>query len=78
VHSLGHGVGLSVHEHPRLAETAAPEERVQAGMVLTIEPGLYYPEDGFGIRVEDYVWLHPASGLPETIGVFDKELVIPL
>ncbi|MDP7644150.1 MAG: M24 family metallopeptidase [Anaerolineales bacterium] len=78
VHSLGHGVGLSVHEHPRLAETAAPEERVQAGMALTIEPGLYYPEDGFGIRVEDYVWLHPASGLPETIGVFDKELVIPL
>ena len=78
VHALGHGVGLSVHEYPRLAETAAPEERVRAGMVLTIEPGLYYPEDGYGIRVEDYVWLDPASGQPETIGVFDKELVIPL
>ncbi len=78
VHSLGHGIGLSVHEHPRLAETAAPEERVQAGMVLTVEPGLYYPEDGYGIRVEDYIWVDPESGQPETIGLFDKELVIPL
>jgi Xaa-Pro aminopeptidase len=47
-------------------------------MVLTIEPGLYYPDDGYGIRVEDYVWMDPKSGLPETIGVFDKELLIPL
>jgi Xaa-Pro aminopeptidase len=78
VHSLGHGVGLSVHEYPRLAETAASEERVQAGMVLTIEPGLYYPEDGYGIRVEDYVWMNPESGQSEIIGVFDKELVIPI
>lgn len=78
VHSLGHGIGLSVHEHPRLAETAGPEERVKAGMVLTIEPGLYYPDDGYGIRVEDYVWMDPKSGLPETIGIFDKELLIPL
>jgi Xaa-Pro aminopeptidase len=78
VHSLGHGVGLSVHEHPRLAETAMPEEKVLAGMVLTIEPGLYYPGDGFGIRVEDYVWIDPESGQSEIIGAFDKDLVIPL
>ncbi len=78
VHSLGHGVGLSIHEHPRLAETASPEERVRAGMVLTIEPGLYYPEDAYGIRVEDYIWMDPKTGHPQTIGVFDKELVIPL
>ena len=78
VHSLGHGVGLSIHEYPRLAETVAQDEEVQAGMVLTIEPGLYYPEDGYGIRVEDYVWIKPENGQPETIGAFDKELVIPL
>ena len=78
VHSLGHGVGLSIHEHPRLAETASPEELVRAGMVLTIEPGLYYPEDAYGIRVEDYIWMDPKTGHPQTIGVFDKELVIPL
>ena len=78
VHSLGHGVGLSIHEYPRLAETVAPDEMIQEGMVLTIEPGLYYPEDDYGIRVEDYVWMKPENGQPETIGSFDKELVIPL
>jgi Xaa-Pro aminopeptidase len=47
-------------------------------MALTIEPGLYYPEDNIGIRVEDYVWLDSKTGYPETIGTFDKELVIPI
>ena len=47
-------------------------------MALTIEPGLYYPEDNIGIRVEDYVWFDPETGSPETIGTFDKELVIPI
>ncbi len=78
VHTLGHGIGLSVHEHPRLSETASQNDIIQAGMALTIEPGLYYPEDKFGIRVEDYVWLDPETGYPETIGTFDKELVIPI
>ena len=78
VHSLGHGIGLSVHEHPRLSETAPETDIIQAGMALTIEPGLYYPEDNIGIRVEDYVWIDPETGSPETIGIFDKELVIPI
>ena len=78
VHTLGHGIGLSVHEHPRLSETASENDIIQAGMALTIEPGLYYPEDNIGIRVEDYVWLDSKTGYPETIGTFDKELVIPI
>jgi Xaa-Pro aminopeptidase len=51
-HSTGHGVGLEVHEAPRLAKgqtrTLAP------GMVVTIEPGIYIPDDG-GVRIEDMV-----------------------
>jgi Xaa-Pro aminopeptidase len=44
IHSLGHGVGLNIHEEPRLSQ------RLVAGNVITIEPGLYYD---YGIRVED-------------------------
>jgi len=51
-HSTGHGVGLEIHEPPRLGK--AQEERLQAGMVITIEPGVYVPDNG-GIRIEDMV-----------------------
>ena len=51
IHSTGHGLGLEVHESPRVAPHA---EALQAGHVITIEPGLYYPEIG-GCRIEDVV-----------------------
>lgn len=51
-HSLGHGVGLDVHESPRL--TVAREEILTPGMVVTVEPGIYLA-GSFGIRVEDLV-----------------------
>jgi Xaa-Pro aminopeptidase len=53
-HSLGHGVGLAVHEAPRLS--AQEEVILKAGMVFTIEPGIYLPHK-FGIRIEDMVYL---------------------
>jgi Xaa-Pro aminopeptidase len=51
-HSLGHGVGMAVHENPRVSPKS--RKRLQAGMVITIEPGIYIPGWG-GIRLENMV-----------------------
>ncbi len=51
IHSTGHGIGLEVHEEPRISELSV---ELKKGMVVTVEPGLYYSEIG-GVRVEDTV-----------------------
>ncbi|MDE3063545.1 MAG: aminopeptidase P family protein [Acidobacteriota bacterium] len=51
-HSTGHGVGLEIHEPPRIG--AGQTTRLLPGMVVTIEPGIYLPDE-FGIRIEDMV-----------------------
>jgi Xaa-Pro aminopeptidase len=58
-HSTGHGVGLEIHEGPRLA--AKQTQPLKAGMVITIEPGVYMPGK-FGLRIEDMVLVTASGG----------------
>ena len=58
-HSTGHGVGLEIHEPPRVG--AGQTNRLQPGMVITIEPGVYLPGQ-FGIRIEDMVAVTRSGG----------------
>src|SRR5438309_11895604 len=71
-HRLGHGVGLEVHEAPRLARTA--DGALPVGAVVTIEPGIYRPGRG-GVRIEDDVVLG-AEG-PHILTQFPRELLEP-
>jgi Xaa-Pro aminopeptidase len=69
-HGLGHGVGLEVHEGPRLGKTA--KGSLEAGNAVTVEPGVYLPGE-FGVRIEDLVIV--TEGEPEILTGFPKELV---
>lgn len=53
VHGLGHGVGLDIHEKPSFALNPQNKDLIEVGDIITIEPGLYYPEREIGIRIED-------------------------
>ena len=57
-HGTGHGVGLAIHEAPGVSK--GNKQRLQSGHVITIEPGLYYPEIG-GIRIEDTIIVTPGG-----------------
>lgn len=58
VHSLGHGVGFELHEYPSFRQGSRGEEGVLApGDVFTLEPGIYDPARGFGVRLEDLIYL---------------------
>jgi Xaa-Pro aminopeptidase len=69
-HSLGHGIGLEVHEAPRLARTA--EAPLPADAVVTVEPGVYRAGWG-GVRIEDDVYLGQAG--PEVLTDFPRDLI---
>jgi len=69
-HGLGHGVGLEVHEAPRLSRESS--DTLAAGNVATVEPGVYLPGLG-GIRIEDLVVV--TDGEPEILTSFTKDLI---
>lgn len=77
VHSLGHGVGLHVHEKPWFGRNADANDVIQPGMVFTIEPGLYYPEKGMGVRLED-TYLVTEDGKIELVAPYPMDLVLPM
>ncbi len=77
VHSLGHGLGLNVHERPWFGKGANQEDKLAPGSVVTIEPGLYYPEKGMGCRLEDTVWVRP-DGSMEILADYPYDLVLPM
>ena len=70
-HSTGHGIGLELHESPRVSGTS--EAVLQAGHVVTIEPGLYYPETG-GVRLEDVALV--THGPAQNLTQFEKVLEV--
>ena len=77
VHSLGHGVGLNIHERPWSALTAAGDNLLKPGVVISIEPGLYYPDKGIGVRIEDTYWVRP-DGKVELLADYPYDFVLPM
>lgn len=76
VHSVGHGLGVNVHERP-WARMEQKDGLLQPGVVFTIEPGLYYPERGMGVRIENTYWARP-DGTFERLAEFDFGLVLDM
>ena len=72
-HSLGHSVGIEIHEMPGFSPSIAPETTCKQGMVITVEPGIYL-EGRFGVRIEDMVWFAPDGTKDLTNS--PKELII--
>jgi Xaa-Pro aminopeptidase len=77
VHSLGHGIGLDIHEEPRLSASAGNRTTAAPGHVFSVEPGLYYPDRGFGVRIEDSVAFTEAGELLNLTD-YPYDLVIPM
>lgn len=77
VHSLGHGVGLNIHERPFSRHTTPDDNILKAGVVVTVEPGLYYPEKNMGARIEDTYWVRP-DGKMEILAEYPYDFVLPM
>jgi Xaa-Pro aminopeptidase len=77
VHSLGHGVGLNIHERPWSGLTASDDNQLKPSVVMTLEPGLYYPEQGMGARIEDTYWVRP-DGVIEKLADYPYDFVLPM
>jgi Xaa-Pro aminopeptidase len=77
VHSVGHGVGLNIHERPFSGLTATDDNILKPGVVITSEPGLYYPEKGMGVRIEDTLWVRP-DGTIEILALYPYDFVLKM
>jgi Xaa-Pro aminopeptidase len=77
VHSLGHGVGLNIHERPQSAFSKGDDNILKPGVVVTSEPGLYYPDQGMGFRIEDTYCMKP-DGTMERLAEYPYDFVLPM
>jgi len=77
VHSLGHGVGLNIHEKPWFGQKQDPTNVLMPGAVFTIEPGLYYPDKGMGVRLEDTYYV-TQDGKFEKFVDYPMELILQM
>ena len=77
VHGLGHGLGLHIHENPRFSLLSPDSMQLESGIVMTLEPGLYYPEKGIGVRLEDTLWFNP-NGQIEVLAPYPMDLILPV
>ena len=77
MHSVGHGVGLDIHERPFSGKTSPDRDQLLPGAVFTIEPGLYYPDrpDGFGVRIEDTYYMD-SDGKVQALTDYPYRLII--
>ena len=76
-HSLGHGLGLNIHESPSFSLYGTNKDILRPGHVFTNEPGLYYPQKGFGVRLEDVVFIN-SKGKPVNLTRSARKLVVEM
>jgi Xaa-Pro aminopeptidase len=69
-HSLGHGVGMEIHEYPNMSTRT--QEPLPNDSIVTVEPGIYLPDE-FGVRIEDFIYLH--NGTVENLTNSPKNLI---
>lgn len=77
VHSVGHGLGVNVHERPWSSLQFKEDNLLQRGTVFTIEPGLYYPSKGMGVRIENTYYARP-DGTFEQLAEFPFDFVLEM
>ncbi|HEX9029954.1 MAG TPA: M24 family metallopeptidase [Anaerolineales bacterium] len=77
VHGLGHGLGLHIHERPYFSLAYDNQDSLQPNLVMSLEPGLYYPDRGLGVRLEDTLWFRP-DGQAEVLADFPMDLILPM
>jgi Xaa-Pro aminopeptidase len=77
VHSLAHGVGLNIHERPWSGLTSTDDNILKPGVIFTSEPGLYYPEKGMGMRIENTYTVYP-NGKIEVLAEYPYDFVLKM
>lgn len=77
IHGLGHGIGLNIHETPLCRASFGEDDVIKPNAVITIEPGLYFPDKEMGVRIENS-FLITESGQLEELVSYPDDLIVPM